>query len=190
MQIQDPDFGELTYDEDLGAWVGTIELHSFGACALKYDLSWGGEIRQKVRDDDPRLLRTELNVSDDDRAGPTPIQRAALRLLLGREKQVASAVLRECARVVREGYLAEAQLGPGKPALTTQKDLADRLGSEAGVVDWLSQPRVEFHHTGEDGTAYVSFNFAAGVDEEHGLAVLMLGDRVVEVGGAAEFYDR
>ena len=191
MRFEDAEFGPLTFDSDIDAWVGTIPLTSFDHCRILWNLSPRGEIRRW--DDDPESRPAgglELAVSGDaDGGGPSAIQRAAFRLLRAREKDIAAVVLRECAKVARESYVIADQLGPDAPALTTQRELAERLCSEAGVGDWLDRPRVDIHRGGEDELALVSFNFGAGFDAEHGIAVLTHGDRVVEVGGSSEFYD-
>jgi hypothetical protein len=50
--------------------------------------------------------------------------------------------------------------------------------------------RIQFHLNGKSDVSFTSFKFRAGFDDEHGIAVLMLNDKVQEIGGSDEFYDR
>lgn len=190
-KIDDPDFGALTYDEDLASWTGRLQTAAFGDCAIKWNLSLEGELSEPTEEHDSGPADgLVVNISDASGTGPGSHQRAALSAFRAGETKIVAAVLEEVARVARENYVTADQMDDDAPALTSQRDLADRLCTADGVRDWLSRPRIDFHATGEGGVSFTSFNFGAGFDEEHGIAVLMLRDGVREVGGASEFYDR
>ncbi len=194
MQVDDPDFGPLTYDEDVAAWTGRLETSGFARCAIRWHLTPAGDVREWPSDEaggDSSGGGVEISVADGgDGTGPGAEQRAALAAFRAGEAKVCAAVLGEVARAARECYVTADQLPPGAPALTSQQDLVERLCTADGVGDWLGPPRVDFHLTGEAGVGYTSFNFNAGFDAEHGVAVLMLNDQVRELGGSSEFYDR
>jgi hypothetical protein len=193
MKIKDSDFGALKFDEDLEAWTGHLKTPAFAGCKRKWRLSPLGNLREWPADDDDDVddKKLEIVVADgDDGEGPGPMQRAALAAFRANEAAVRAAVLAEIARVARENYVTTKQLPPTATSLTSQRELADRLCTPAGVTEWLDPPSIQFHATGKKGVAYTSFNFGAGFDDEHGIAVLMLADRVQEVGGSGEFYDR
>lgn len=192
MKIDDPDFGPLEFDEAIGAWTGRLRTAEFAHCAIKWHLAPAGSLREWTDDDDgagsPDVV--EIAVADGgDGTGPGAEQRAALAAFRADERRICAAVLAEVARVAREHYVTTDHFPSDAPPLTSQRDLAARLCSPDGVGDWLDRPRIDFHHTGEDGVSYTSFNSNAGFDIEHGIAVLMLRDQVREVGGCSEFYN-
>lgn len=60
------------------------------------------------------------------------------------------------------------------PTINSTDDLARVLALEEIYVHQLSK----------DGVPYVGYKFACRWDEEHGLGILMQGNRIVDVGGA------
>lgn len=194
MNIDDPDFGGLAYDDDLGAWTGRLDTSCFARCAIKWHLTPAGNVREWASDEsegDGSGGGVEINVADGgDGTGPGAEQRAALAAFRAGKARVCAAVLGGIARAARERYVTADQLPAGAPALTSQRDLVTRLCTADGVREWLDPPRIDFHLAGGDGIGYTSFNFNAGFDDEHGVAVLMLNDQVCEVGGSSDFYDR
>jgi hypothetical protein len=194
LKIKDPDFGSLTYDDEIEAWTGRLRTDAFADCALKWNLSASGKLRDWSSDAEDKDAAgaggVAISVADGGNGrGPGPAQRAALAAFRAKEAGVRAAVFAEVARVARD-YLKPGQLPAGAAVLTSQRDLAKRLCTVEGVTEWLDRPRVDFHRTGKKGVAYTSFNFAAGFDDEHGIAVLMLADQVRKVGGESEFYDQ
>ena len=196
MKIDDPDFGPLDYDGDIGAWTGRLQTTCFARCAIKWNLSRAASVREWAGDeaddggDEGSPDSVEIAVTDGgDGTGPGSEQRAALAAFRADEQRICTAVLAEVARVARDHYVTANHFAADAPALTSQRTLVERLCSPDGVGEWLDPPRIDFHVTGEDGVSYTSFNFNAGFDVEHGIAVLMFRDQVRKVGGSSEFYD-
>jgi len=48
----------------------------------------------------------------------------------------------------------------------------------------MALQEINVHQIEKAGVPYVGYQFSCKWDEEHGLGVLMHGDRVVEIGGA------
>jgi hypothetical protein len=194
VKINDADFGPLAYDDDLEAWTGRLRTPGFARCAIRWRLGPGGDLREWPADDEDDAgspQRLEIAVADGGKGtGPGPTQRAALAAFRTREAQVCAAVLAEVARLARECYVIDRQLPAEAGALTSQRDLGRPPVHPRRRARVARPPRLDFHASGEGGVAYTSFNFNAGFDPEHGVAVLMLGDAVREVGGSSEFYDR
>jgi len=182
----------LKFDEEMENWTGRIRLPTLEMCRMNWWLTSRGELRDWSADAEAPKDGLSISVTDakGDRSGPGPLQRAALTSLRANESAVTSKVLAEIARFASETYLDPEQIPKGCPVLTSQKSLADRLCTPAGVIEWLSAPGVDFHRTGAGGVAYVSFNFGAGFDDDHGVAVLMHKDKFVELGGSGDLYDR
>jgi hypothetical protein len=49
---------------------------------------------------------------------------------------------------------------------------------------------VHILNDGKDGLAYVGFELGCTWEEEHGLGVMSLGDRIIEVGSAEDAFSK
>jgi hypothetical protein len=64
------------------------------------------------------------------------------------------------------------------------------LLTHRGIKQLVELLSVNIHHEAGESSALVSFDFNCDWDDEHGMALLLNRDQVLEVGGIAEFCSR
>ena len=175
-----PVFGEIEWDEDFEAWLGSVRIDAFSP----YDVVASKRLSEQFGDynhnhslrDTHALGLFELFVVSEDGSPPTRSQEVAyLRFC-----EECEAVCESVVRAIFEYYR------PMRDVFLTGDSARDsiaipRLDSPEGLKDLIRLNRLRVLDS-EGGEGFLGFAFACSWEIEHGLGVLTRSTEVVEVG--------
>lgn len=156
-------------------WTTTVELPSW-----KGFQSRGGAYGARDREE-PSDGRVTLVYPGEESEPLTAADLANLRWFLDHQDTVSQAALRALAEAYPK---LRAEYGFDDDDDPEAQEYMPRVDDPEGLRALVGLHTVHLHRTTRDGIPYVGFELGCTWDDEHGVGILVHGERVVDLGGA------
>lgn len=192
-EFDDPRIDKLTFDLDVGEWVGTIELPLFAECDQRALYRATRRITQESDGDDgapgdesnddrtppPKQTQLDLYVLDTGCGRITPAQRRTLAYLLEHEKEVLDTILDSLLKTYRSIY-NDLREFHGQHDHAGLGELVPEIDDPDGLKELIDFSSISLGGLAVDGYVPITVWGSCTWDEEHGFEIEILKDRAID----------
>ena len=192
------DYGEFTYDPEYGSYELEVDLQLFKLNSETYTYPYPyEEFTQADYDecfeeyDDLESEAPLMSFESEYELEIIPREHVeTIKYITNHTKQIESAILHSLPKLIKN-YTDQLKGGlKSKADEDRLQRCLEQLVIPENIIKTFTLGSIGLLHQQHDEVSCYALNFGCTWDEEHGFAMMMQKDKVLEVGGSSEFYDR